>query len=488
MTAVHDATGRMTIRSAWHLGWMGVLHHVAAAVMLASLMWFLEGRHVLEWLDGAMLRVTGSNTQSELQVQDPGLKARPTIIDIDGNAYRTVFGERSPLDRNRLQELLLSLPLDAGKVLAIDIDLSPAVHEDNAAARPLDQLLDRLARSGMAVVLVLPDPSEDNLNLGWIRARCGAGIHFASAAITERMGAVTRVDASLPTLAAVTLALARDREGEPRLHAATLAPHADGLPGQLCRSAAHASGEYALFNAAREPAHHDGHAPTLPLHPMAAAMRYLTPTVSDVVLTKGRAGLANGAALRPVIFLGGSYDIHDTFRTVEGAMPGLYVHAASFASLRMQTAQVGHFGMFLIDIGLGFLLGWLFGGMWNLFGRADRRASAALQQPTAGAAPVAAFLASRLMLVLFWMVPVAIAAGFAAASHSLLVAGWWANPGPVILGMFLHAMSLRHEHEHHDKDNDPRPFWRRMLSAHPDTVLVQLPLTVLLLAAVTYFH
>ena len=478
----------MTIRSAWRLGWMGVLHHVAAAVMLASLMWFLEGRHVLEWLDGAMLRVTGSNTPSELQAQDPGLKARPSIIDIDGNAYRSVFGERSPLDRGRLQELLLSLPLDAGKVLAIDIDLSPAVHEGVAVARPLDQLLDRLARSGMAVVLVLPDPSDDNRNLGWIRARCDAGIYFASAAITERMGAVTRVDANLPTLAAVALSLARDREAGPRLHAATTAQHEDGLPGQLCRRAAHVSGEYALFNAAREPSHHDGHAPTLPLHPMAAAMRYLTPTVSDIALTGGRAGLSDAATLQPVIFLGGSYDIHDTFRTVEGAMPGLYVHAASFTSLRMQTAQVGHFGMFLADIVLGFLLGWLFGGMWNLFGRADRRASAALQQPAAVGAPIATFLASRLMLLLFWMVPVAIAAGFAAASHSLLVAGWWANPGPVILGMFLHAMSLRHTHEHHDKDSDTRPFWRKVLSAHPDTVLVQLPLAVLLLAAVAFFH
>lgn len=466
---------------------MGFIHHAVAAVMLATLMLFLEGRHVLEWLDGAMLRATSDATASQIRAADPGPQYRPSIVDIDGAAFRKVFGERSPLDRGRLQELLMRLPLDPGKVLALDIDLSPAIHEGVLAARPLDQLLDRLARSGLAIVLVLPDPSADNANLGWIRARCGAGIHFASAALTERMGAITRVSSNLPTLAAVTLELAAARKAAPeRLQVSAPAHRPEGLADRLCRAASDADSEYSLFSAAAETGQHGAEPETRPLHPMAAAMRYLAPSLSDVVLRDGRASPGENASLGNVIFVGGSYDVHDTFRTVDGDMPGLYVHAASFTSLAMNTGQASHLQMFVADVVLGIILGVLFGGMWHYYSKVEENAAKGLTLSTRWTIkPVLVFERSRLCLLLCWAVPVLLALGFALAAHWLLAKGWWLNPGPIILGMFLHSMSLRHTHGEPDGDG---PFLKRLTVAHPDTVLVQLPLIVVLLLLIYFSH
>ena len=195
--------------SAFKLTGTHLLHHVIGASLIAALMLVLEGFHVLEWLDAAMLRASAEQGQLLERGKDPGAAYRPGIIEIDQPAFEQVFDEREPLEHTRLEQLIASAAARGSKVLAIDLDLAPAVYEQHKAGeRPLDRMLDQLAANGRQLVLILPEQSDQNANLPWIRARCAAGIHFASPQIRERMGAVTRIELKSPVLAAVAFELA----------------------------------------------------------------------------------------------------------------------------------------------------------------------------------------------------------------------------------------------------------------------------------------
>jgi hypothetical protein len=486
-----------------------LLHHLIAAVMLASMMQALEARHLLEWLDGAMLRVTAGESASDPRDNDPGQRYRPSIVDITPAAFSAVFQERNPLDRDRLVELLGAIAQRQARILAVDIDVSPAIYEGKAP-RALDQLLQKLVQSGTQVVLVLPNPSEANGNLGWIRARCADGVHFASPAITERMGAVTRIDLNTPSLAAIALQL-DGRRGGGQAETANAPGHAHAEPdlaNQICEAVAHAQSERVLAAAARMPAPEPGESKaeareTVPLHPAAVAMRSLMPSAVDVALVDGHAGLAGSAALAPVVFVGGSYDVNDTFESAQGPVQGLYVHAASFTSLAMKTSELHRLAVFAFDVGLGVMLGILFGAMWTVYGAATRAlqmtwheafsagagSHAAPDAAPAGHAPhrarkwraIAALIGNRFWLAALWAIPCGLAGIAIYSSHWFLIRGLWVNPGPIILGMFLHAMSLRHIPAEHATASSKGAVIT-LLREHPGSIVAQLPVAVMFLA------
>ena len=473
-----------------------LLHHLIAALMLASMMQALEARHFLEWLDGAMLRVTAGGSAYDPRDTDPGLRYRPSIIDITPAAFSEVFQERRPLDRARLVELFDIIGQRQAKIVAVDIDVSPAIYE-RAVPRALDQSLKRLVQSGTQVVLVLPDPSEANVNLEWIRARCTDGLHFASAAITERMGAVTRIDVNTPSLAAIALQLAA-RRGAAHLETAKEPAHGHAEPdlaNQICEMAVHVGSERALAAAARLPASEPGESrpearETVPLHPAAVAMRSLIPSTVDVALFDGHAGLAGSTALGPVVFVGGSYDINDTFESAQGPVQGLYVHAASFTSLAMKTSELHRLAVFAFDVALGVMLGVLFGAMWTVYGKATRAVQiiwheafdmrdSARRGRIAGA--IAALAGNRLWLAVLWAIPCGLAGIAIYSAHWFLIRGLWVNPGPIILGMFLHAMSLRHTPAEHASSSSEAAV-TKLLREHPGSIVAQLPVAVMFLA------
>lgn len=487
--------------SAFKLTGTHLLHHVIGASLIAALMLALEGFHVLEWLDAAMLRTSAEQGQLLRKGADPGRAYRPGIIEIDQPAFEQVFEEREPLERKRLEQLLASLAQRGSKVLAIDLDLAPAVYEQqseqqHSGGRSLDHVLDSLAISGHQLVLILPEQSDQNTNLDWIRERCVAGIHFASPQIRERMGAVTRIEVKSPVLAAVAFELAHGAQGQeqkqPMPAALSEQKEVAGLANRVCQLAGRTGSEKELARWAFEPVIHgdaedaaEQNAVTAPFHPSAMATAFLDPTRARVHLIDGRAGVAADAPRKQVVFIGATYDVRDRYTTAEGEQAGLHLHAAAYTSLGIGTADVNKYLVFVADIVIGVLLGCLFGGLWTLYGRAelaiDRRMASHDTGRLQRMGTLAEFYGIRLMLVFVWASPFIIAALAIYASRGLLEQGWWVNPGPLIAGMFLHAMSLRDEAHHPHEEVAGLNVWQQLRRTHPGIVLVQAPLALILL-------
>lgn len=483
--------------SAFKLTGTHLLHHVIGASLIAALMLVLEGFHVLEWLDAAMLRASAEQGQLLERGKDPGAAYRPGIIEIDQPAFEQVFDEREPLERTRLEQLLASAAARGSKVLAIDLDLAPAVYEQHKdGERPLDRLLDQLAANGRQLVLILPEQSDRNANLPWIRARCAAGIHFASPQIRERMGAVTRIELKSPVLAAVAFELAHgaDEQEQQQPMPAALSEQKEGLAlaGRVCQLARRTDSEKELARWAFEPVIQgdakdaaEQNAVTAPFHPAAVAPPFLNPTRMRVQLIDGQAGVAANALRKNVVYIGSTYDVRDRYTTAEGEQAGLHLHAAAHTSLGIGTADVNKYAVFVADIVIGVLLGCLFGGLWTLYGRAELAIDKRMEDHDFSRlhrlGTLFEFYGIRLMLALVWASPFVIGALAIYLSRGLLEQGWWVNPGPLIAGMFLHAMSLRDEAHHPHEEVPGLSVWAQLRRTHPGIVLVQAPLAVVLL-------
>lgn len=473
-----------------------LLHHIIGATLIASVMLMLEGFHVLEWLDAAMLRASAEHGQIVRERTDQGAKYRPGIIEIDQPAFEQVFDEREPLERSRLEQLIASAAARGSKVLAIDLDLAPAVYEQHKAGeRPLDSLLDKLARGGQQLVLILPEQSDQNANLPWIRERCAAGLHFASARIRERMGAVTRIEVKSPVLAAVAFELAHgvkeQEQKQPIPAVLSEQKEVVGLADRVCQLANRTNSEKELARWAFEPVIHgdakeaqEQNAVTAPFHPTAVAPEFLDPTRTRVKLIDGKAGVADNALRKNVVYIGSTYDVRDRYTTAEGEQASLHLHAAAHTSLGIGTADVNKYAVFAADIFIGILLGCLFGGLWTLYGRAELAIDKRMEDPDISRlhrmGTLAEFYGIRAILVVVWASPVVIGVLAVYLSHGLLEQGWWVNPGPLIAGMFLHAMSLRDEAHHPHEEVPGLNVWAQLRRTHPGIVLVQAPLAVVL--------
>lgn len=441
--STQDAHRLPAPHSRWHQA-THLLHHFLAATMLASLMWVLETGGALQWLDGMMLRLAG--TPSKIFQHDDAALAglRPTIVEIDSAAYATVFGERSPLDRMALALLLDRIPRETTQVLAIDLDLSMSFPErQTGAPRRLDADLAALVAHGVQVVLVLPDLLRTTDNLPWIRSRCADGIHFARSELDERMGAVTRIDPENPTLAVVAVELHRAADLSASFSDGEREAAHDSLSVVVCQAAAAASDDQDLQHRiddalATRNASHRGE--PSPLNPFTTTYSFLEPAVSVVTGSASQPGLDGAFRSNPIVLVGGSYDARDALRTASGVLPGLHVHAASIASLQSSPADAHQFLVFVLDVVVGVGLGYLFAFFWSAYGRFETAC-----QRQSGWWWLVGFYLSSLLLATLWTIPIVLAAIAFVFAKELLQAGWWLNPGPIIIGMFLHSMSIRRE-------------------------------------------
>jgi len=462
------------------------LHHLIGAAMLFSILHFAEHKHMLVWLDAAMIRVAGMGHPAA-----PAQSAadRPSIVMIERDAFETVFDDRSPLPRGRLVELLAQFDASRTRVLAIDIDLAPTVSERaEGGVRPLDSALADLAARGVTVVLGLPPPAATapGATLAWVRARCADGIRFGDVTLHQRLGVVSRVHGAAPTLAHVA-------------HQAAAAPQDAGQHGTsaICVLAQQAGAETAFFDAVAHAGanEHDKAAPpeSIPLSSVASNWATLRSDTHAVQLRSGQAAIDDAGQLRKVVFLGGAYDDGERMLTVGGAAYGVQVHAASFTSLATGTEDASLWTVATLDILLGLVFGFLFEWMWNCFKKLEDRVD------TCPLPWLLSFYFVRLALFLCWLLPLVLAYLAIAASSSLYAQGLWLNPGPIIIGMFLHTLSLRGEAIEesrgsgesktvHDDHAAPQAMLARirasfalLLKDHPGSLLVQLPLTVSLL-------
>lgn len=437
------------------------LHHALAAVTIAAGVVAMERGHLLGWLDAAMLRMVAAASPAPATPRvDP---ATPVLVLIDGESYDRDFGLRSPLDRERLREGLSEI-LDAGpERLIIDLQIEPTRGE--AAQRPLDALL-QSAAPRTRIVLPVPEartPTLDATALEWMRKMCAAGIEFGSPELLSHFGVVVRLSADPLTLASVAHAPEHAASGSTSTR-----------PGPICQLAAEASTLRAVADLLSE---RGGHAP-LPTALRPSAVEQVR--ARQLAWRPGQMGSALAERASTTVVVGGAFDTRDSFLLIGRTepLPGALVHAVA-SDPRARTAE-NHLGAWALDIFIGTVAGFLFQALWKIVrcGQqpcTDRIAHLyASQKPNLSRLLCAALwgVLASLPPVLLWALVLAAALGLMRCAALALESGLWLNPGPMILGMALHAQLLAskdrdhvcdHDHEHDHKIAN----WRDFVRKHP---------------------
>jgi len=403
------------------------LHHLRVALVVGAAVSILHGWGLLKWLDALMLSAAGPSGSLHAPA-DPSATTPPTppglpwVLLIDPATYELGFRQSSPLDRQKLAQLIGQVPArseQGPRTVAIDLDLSP-VPGDTAAQAALDAQLARLVRGQTQLVLAHPAGTQrlHELKATWMSALCehngkpGAGrLTFASPAVLTHFGQVLQYDPQARTLGVVA--------HQPELQtapcatpAALLSALADGLP-------ADAKG-------------------VAPLRPFNAKL--FLQIERQIVLTQADGGLvrADGAPTPPAwagaaLFIGGAYDARDRFRVPvaiggERSTEGVIVHAAAYYT-QQHPLRESQWLAFALDIVAGVLMGYLFHATWGLARHAVGRASQ--RGPWAEAlAQRVGLLGNVLALAVALYVCLSLAYTYAYPMN------WWVNPGPVILGVF----------------------------------------------------
>lgn len=430
-----------------------LLHHFLGAAALASILLLAELTGLLHWLDVVMLRTVAPQVQEVSR--EPAAHA-PVVVAIDPQAYADDFKLQSPLPREPLTRLL-GLVADAspGAVL-IDLQLEPMA--DEAPDRPLDKVLKALALHAR-VVLPAPEPRTPPLDtraLTWMKDLCGAGVSFGSPELMAQFGTIVRFKESALTLA------------QQLGHAPS--GHAPSLESACERAAAAQSLSLLRMEMEVELAQHHK---TQPLNPA-----YLHAVQHGAVNAHGLLHGQDALRLPPAgtVVLGGTYDVRDRFATPAGEMSGVFVHAAILAG----HACENHLAGWVTDLFVGTALGFLFEFLFGLAKRASCWLHTALQSrgTAAGAAWVLHFYGRQSLQMLVWFTPALLALACFRAAGWLMEQGLWLNPGPVIIGMFLHVLLLQRA-EHHAVSS-----LRGFVGQHPASVLFQIPIAIV--APITY--
>ncbi len=406
---------------------------------------------MLGWLDAAMLRVVAA--VSAAPAPPHADSATPTLVLIDAEAYDRHFALRSPLDRRALQEGLREI-LDAGpERLILDLQLEPA--GGDVAQGSLDELL-QAAAGRTRIVLPVPEPrtaQRDAVSLQWMRQMCLAGVEFGSPELLSHFGAVVRLSTDPLALASVAA-----------LPAQPAASAAARQPGAACALAVQVSTLRAMSDLLAQP----GSA-----LPMGTALR---PSAVERVQSQQlawRPGEMHGVLAQRVprtVVVGGSYDARDTFLLLgrSDLLPGALVHAV--ASDPRAGAKESHLGAWGADLLIGTAAGAVLQALWWLVRRAQRPCTeiisrlCAAEKATAwrGIGAVGAGVLASLPPIALWVLVLAMAVAAMNAAAALLESAFWLNPGPMILGMALHAQLLAQHGAHHDIAN-----WQQYVKDHP---------------------
>lgn len=438
-------------KSAWASRSFRVLHHALAAGVMASAMLVLEHFGLLGWLDAAMLQIVAPRSTEAIQSTSSSL---PQLLLIDNQAYAENFGLRSPLQRDGLSMLLGDALAAKPKTLLVDLQLEPTL--DEPEARRLDRLLSEAAQSGTRIVLPVPisrTSALDRRAATWMRSLCQAGVQFGSASLRSHLGTIVRFDHDNNSMAALA------GEDASEKHAASISPcqlleKTGSLAGlQLLDAPEHAAPE------------------SEPLKP--SAVRSIMAQSLAWRLQGTRQGLQ---ARKPeTIVIGGDYDDRDTFLTHarQDPVPGAAVHAAIIAS--WGKIDSSHFVGWFADLIIGCVLGFLFEFLWCQAGRLRNKKK---QQQESYLRLFLREWPSLLVSCGIWLIALGLAFSSMLGSGAMIERGLWLNPGPMVLGMFLHALLLKDAgHEAHS------PLTLREFTLHCPSWPLQ---SLVVLAAITY--
>jgi hypothetical protein len=365
----------------------------------------------------------------------PNMAAPTLVVTIDEDRYADEYGQAAPLSRCPLLRDIERIYDAVPAAVVIDLDISPAVwlsraappaadvvngrcknapYADQVSARcqaECEELIyKRLERPGPpATVLMLPfgigdvcDGLADKRLSPWIKRMQSAGVTFGDAHLSVRFGLV--LDA--PT-------------GN------------DSLAEQAClvsgRSGANCS------NPGTDEEHN------------IDSRKYLDGSVDSIGISAlPKAGSSPDPLAGKFVFFGGAWDENDIHFTPAGAVYGVDVHAASFATLLQPVEEEGLGARvrtllseqkeplaFLLDVGLGIVFGVLATIIWSIYFNCRFSPDANIREYST--------LLVILMIAVYFGVNLLVAGVF---SYGLL-ATWdiWMSPLPVAVGMLVETFA-----------------------------------------------
>jgi hypothetical protein len=484
----------------WHTA-----HHLLMASVIASCTLLFDRSGYLDWLDVITLRLASADKNTIANVEGGvGQTEIPATLLLDDHLYEDYFKQSSPLDRAKLSALLKTIIDKKPAMLAIDIDISPGAGNilgDNKGQLDLDDLLDSAAKdscasnespkreAGCKIVLTLPMPvlleKVQQSQLEWMKARCAAGIQFATPTLLSLQGMILRQSTSNPSLGNVAAWWQHEEvysEGAKQKDIEQTHPSYNYLCQKL---AEYTSGKEfsiwlkfdSLLNADKD---------LVPLN-----LDYFTFPESRPKVVVENTKKENEQTLPflsipmisgHTIFFGGGFSKVDKFDTAIGTYDGVSIHAASYYSARHGLKNVSHGFAWGLDIGIGFLLGVVFQWLW-----AKYNAASELLQKTP-LTPVyiktKKFMIEKIWLVANFVLLFLFLYIFFHSAGILLSKGLWLNPGPIAIGMFIDAF-LSSRSKKLDGHSD---HFSLLLKEHPDMVWQSIFVIIVFISLFTSHH
>jgi CHASE2 domain-containing sensor protein len=259
-----------------------------------------------------------------------------SVIGIDDTDFRGVFQQRSPLNPDELRKLFDTLRPAPPRVVAVDLDLSPASVDDWPAR---ERLLDSLLALSKVTQLVMVCPQGYSttepgpLDKAWVQ-RFGTEVHFASPDLSVDGLYYDRAK-TLPTLGVVGASVASNK---------THPPQTPVDWDQACRTMRESSDV------------------TPDLHMIRPAPVEVSNFTSAVTQPESFADR--------IVLIGGKWGINDQFHLRGQTEPhyGVSLHAWVMATELAQPRQLSEASELVLDVVIGMLAGGIFFVIWRQIG------------------------------------------------------------------------------------------------------------------------
>ena len=410
-------------------------HNVLVAAFIGLMITILEHHSLLNWLDSFSLRMSLAIKQEVDKVAPSflGVKGKSsnlvntTAVLIDNDAFEGVFNQRSPLNKSILSDLIKEISTYSPKVIAVDIDLSPARdnREEVIAQNRIDQTLIDLSGKNVGVVLVTPLPVE-NLELrlikyNWMSKLCQKEVKFSYPNISLSQGVALRYSPDNLSLGVVANQFASNGKAK----TSVLSPCE--LISQGFHRAVFLDATYEITSNQRN----FDFSKMLPVLPDVIE-------VIDADSIKWSNDQVNPLAKLPkneIVFLGSAYDAKDYFPTILGAKPGVVFHAAVQATDASGIKKLSTVLAFIFNFVLGVIAGYLFNWAWT------RQNQSMLSKAKVDGNNWVKYLKARAWLIINLAILLSWVGVLFSLTATLLKAQLWANPIAMIIGVFIKTMT-----------------------------------------------
>jgi hypothetical protein len=459
-----------------------LVHHLVLAGVISSAMLVLESTAIYRALDNFTHFYFGSSKFWEQWGGESFPPARASQ-SIPGSEYPQIlilapelqFAAIGPHYKSLLAGVVRAIVKQKPRLIAFTIDVAP-IPEDldkNQGGlidqRQLNQALDDAARSGVDVILLTPAVGPDpvgQVRYDWLRDRCAAGIRFGLPVPRPTELPVYDYSRNSSSVGLVASRVAGFMKKEGELNVCAIAKEA----GRNTQAFTNQIDQ-------RRPSRHD-FTTAVPLNTVFFARDDYFRAIQSAGATEFHPQptieIGHPLPKNAAVFIGDDNYSMRTFGNQYVSPAVLF--AAEFFSEKYPV-QHSLSGGFFLHMGLGVLLGYLFGLLW------DRYAVAAVRLEATPLTPwpekLRALLVARgWLLIALASLPIILMAIFR-LSGWMLRRDLWMNPLPLVFGMFIDALL----HSRHKASHRSPAAFLDYLDEHPD-LLWQLLFVAIVL---TYF-